>query len=82
MAIKSGTLVQLDWVDSESAHGWQSIKEVTKDPQLVHSVGYVIADNDKAITLAADVGEEFGPEDTVNRTIVIPKGMVQKVKRL
>ena len=80
--IKVGTLVQVDWLDAEAEALWTAIKDVTRKPDEVHSVGFVLEDNEACIVIAADVGNKFDPEQTVNRTMVIPRGMIVKVRRL
>lgn len=82
MSIKRATLVQVDWLDAEAQGEWTAISGVSTKPSPVHSVGYVLHDNDAAIVLAGDVGDKWTDEETVNRTIVIPRGMVTKVRRL
>lgn len=80
--LKQGTLVQVDWLDAQAVGEWTFVKDVELAPPVVHSVGYVLADTEAALVLAADVGAKYGPDDSVNRSMVIPRGMVQKVRKL
>ncbi len=81
MVLKRGTLVVVDWLDAEADSVWVAIRDVHPKPQPVHSAGYVLHDNDDCIVIAGCVGDKFTEDETVNRTIVIPRGMVQKVRR-
>lgn len=82
MALKRGTAVEVTWLDAEAQSGWGAIREVRDKPVPVKSLGFVLHDNDEAIVLAGDVGEKLTEDEDVNRTMIIPRGMVQKVRRL
>lgn len=82
MVIKQGTLVQVDWHDAEATGEWTAIKDVEQTVSLVHSVGYVLFDKVDLLVLAGDVGDKYEPEQTVNRCITIPRGMIYKVRRI
>lgn len=82
-AVKLGTLVVVTWLDAEADASWTARREVVSKPAVVHSAGYVLVDNDDGITVAGDVGDKLADADqTVNRTLVIPRGMIVKVRRL
>ena len=81
--IKQGTLVVVDWLDAEHSDGWTSLKKVEAlKPVIVHSVGWVVTDTELLLVLAACIGDTWKPGDTVGRAIVLPRSMVQKVRRL
>lgn len=84
MSIKRGTIVQVDWLDASAQGEWVALKDVDLGPSLVHSVGFVIHDTAAGIALVGDCNltKLNDPEETVNRAIIIPRGMVQKVRRL
>lgn len=84
MSIKRGTVVQVDWLDAQAQGEWTALKDVVLEPSLVHSVGFVIHDNETGIVIVGDCNltKLNDPEETVNRAIVIPRGMIQKVRRL
>jgi hypothetical protein len=75
--VKRGTLVLVTWLDAHSEVGWEDVKNVYLKPDVVLSVGWVISDNEDALVLAADVDAKArGRKKDVNRTILIPRGMV------
>jgi hypothetical protein len=81
--IKVGQIVIVDWLDAHTPdNGWDSPKSADLDPSLVRSAGTVVSANAKAIALAGDASPDYNPDDddSVNRTIVVPWGMVTCVR--
>ena len=71
-------LVLVEWLDSHYVAGWHFDAPIT-EPKVCHSVGWLIYEGPKAITIAghlADNGEQRSGEMT------IPAGVIVKVKKL
>jgi hypothetical protein len=71
-------LYRVDWEDAVSDGGWTPLVKA-RDPKLivVHSVGYLVNENRKAIVLAQQVSSSSNFADT----ITIPKScIIKKVK--
>lgn len=59
---KTYKLVEVNWTDSVSYHGWADLTEI-KNEYLVHkSVGYQLSYDDNCIVLAQSIGklDKFG----------------------
>lgn len=81
--MRRGTLVLVTWLDAHAASGWDDVKNVDLKPDVVLSVGWVVSDNDKSIVLAADVDHKaLGRKKDVNRTLLVPKGMVLGITKV
>lgn len=83
MAMRRGALVRVRWLDAHAETGWGNVKDVERKPNVVLSVGFVVAHTDKALVLAADVDPKGrGRTKDCNRTLLIPIGMVQEVEEI
>ena len=75
-------LVLVEWVDSHSmAVAWsskQDIIEAAKGPITIQSVGWVVYEDDKVLTLIA----HYGDENNCGGDVTIPKCAIQKRKAL
>jgi hypothetical protein len=81
--VKRGTLVLVTWLDAHAESGWGPVKDVDIKPDTVLSVGWVISHTDVAIVIAADVDvEALGRKKDVNRTMLIPIGMVLGIREV
>jgi hypothetical protein len=82
--LKRGTGVEVFWIDAEADSGWGAVRSVAAKASDVKTLGYVIHDNDVCIAVAGDIqsGEPLTEDSDVNRVIIIPKGMVTKVRKL
>jgi hypothetical protein len=73
--------LEVEWVDSHSHDGWQSVvaarREHRKTRRIV-SVGLLVKRDARALTLAVSAG----PWGQVHGVLHIPKGAIMKVRRL
>ena len=81
-------LVNVVWYDTNetSDSGWVSMAEAKKDrPCKVASVGWLVNETDKFITIAADIDGndiEEDKDDLLRRTQGFPKGCIIVIKTL
>jgi hypothetical protein len=70
-------MVLIEWKDAESADSWTPANEIDHDYALIKSVGWLINENKKTVTLALN-------HDTKNEAysciLKIPKGMIKSRK--
>jgi hypothetical protein len=72
--------VQVDWLDSSSHDGWQTMAEAKahhRNKMHCRSVGLLVADNEHGITITHSIHQQ-----NVAGTMHIPRGAVTKVRRL
>lgn len=69
-------LVEVLWIDAYTDHGWEDEVEIREEE--VVTVGFLISQNDKGLCIASSTGED----GSHNARIVIPGGMVKKVRTL
>jgi hypothetical protein len=70
-------LIEVIWDDAASGSGWHEAKEVKFEPQIVVTVGFLIAENNKYII----IGHTYSEGDYVG-DFQIPKGMIVSRKVL
>lgn len=70
--------VQVDWVDSNGTNGWT--RGVCNKPTTCVSIGYLIAESKKAITVAGTITIESDPQK--HSDITIPRCAIKKIKPL
>ena len=79
-------IVKVEWEDTRCAHGWQNLDEVPKVPAAVHSVGFVLEDEEIGITLVeAQASFPSGDGDGYSRfgcATFIPRSAISKVTEL
>lgn len=68
-------IAYIEWWDAVSEAGWETVNKT--DVHLILSIGFVVAEDDKAICIAAAVSDEQS-----NSRMQIPKGMVNTIKRV
>jgi len=71
-------LVQVEWLDAQTSHGWEAEGEVDQEVPLVTTVGFLIIENEHLLCLASTVGKDRSH----NSRITIPVGMVKTKKIL
>ena len=84
MRFKQFDLLEIDWVDSLSDEsGWTSLENYDYDDlylNLTHlSVGYLIKESKKAITLAHSIREN---QTFMLGVITIPKGCINHITKI
>lgn len=78
--MRSLPAVVVDWLDSSSHDGWQTMDEAQahhRNKMHCRSVGLLIADNRHGVTVAHSVHQE-----NVAGTMHIPRGAILKMRRL
>lgn len=78
-------LLLVEWLDSSSGRGWQTLDDVKKnaaDPLFCRSVGWLVERNRKQITIASSLSGEKNPGIRINASgdISIPLKCVVRVK--
>ncbi len=63
----------IEWLDSESSHGWVMKKELTCQMSPINTIGYVLKENDSVIVISASVSEHC-----VDSPMTIPKFAITK----
>lgn len=81
---KKQQLVRLEWLDSEVSSGWSDGADFeTVKLRRVTSVGWVIAETDDALVLAAHIQlEKDGTLDVVSDAMTIPKVAIVNLRKL
>jgi hypothetical protein len=79
--VETPTLVLIEWQDAYTEDGWVGERRARRAPprnkHLTRSVGWLVAENEHSVVLAADTdGAVF------NRRIVLPRGMVLRTRKL
>lgn len=76
---KAGDFLLVVWKDAVSFDDWIDREESDTPPAEVHSVGILVIEEEKYITLALN-------HDTINDKLsclmTIPKGMIQNIRKL
>ena len=73
-------LVRVSWFDTiEHPTGWYEASDIKdlEDAPLVHSYGLILKQNEKTITLIADL---IPSDNTFGRGTTIPRGMIKEIK--
>lgn len=73
-------LVYCEWEDHHADSGWKAMDVVDHTPVLCSSIGWLIKEDDKAITLAANLAS--GLESGIGNTQFILKICLKKRKQL
>ena len=77
-------LVLVAWEDSQGVlSGWQRLEDFTAEVPTVYSIGWVVRENEKMISVCGNIGEET--ESTAyqgNGIMTIPKTCILSVKEL
>lgn len=75
-------VVQISWIDSQTAHGWTNVEgEFTDvDLPLMTSYGILIGVGPESIVLVADFLRHSPESIDYNRAIRIPKGCIKSIR--
>jgi hypothetical protein len=49
-------LVKVQWLDSASSYGWVNLSDIKEEDLVVNSIGYLVHETDKSITLSCHIG--------------------------
>lgn len=65
----------VEWRDSSGTGGWQSLKTLEEyEPDLCHTVGFVLRETDDFVTLIQSyTNRKQGEENSGDNVIVIPR---------
>lgn len=69
-SVELGELVRFVWFDSCGTGGWTLLKDIDGEYMYITSVGGVIRNNNKAITIAQSVNVTSG--ESVDNYITVP----------
>lgn len=73
--LRYGDLVEIHWKDAAGDSGWRDEKEMTTRPPDVWTVGYVLKNGRKALTVVQSTGRD----GTVDHSMCIPRAMIVEV---
>lgn len=80
---KKHPMVRVEWEDSANVSRWHGLAEFQKEvPLLCVSVGYVIRDDEVALSVASSYDGQPNDAGNVNDATIIPRSAVRKVERL
>ncbi len=81
---KGADLVFVEWVDSHSGRGWQSLDDLKKatEPLYCQSVGWLINKNTSCWTIAPHVAGQKQDATQYSGDITIPKRAIIRTKIL
>jgi hypothetical protein len=71
-------LVEIKWWDAQTAHGWEEEETIEVDIPLVTTIGFLIKDTDKGVTVASSICAD----KQSNARISIPLGMIVERRML
>ena len=64
-------LVELQWLDASTDHGWENDTEIDISMEPVPTVGFLLYQDERVVVIASTVSE-----GTSNSRIKIPRGMI------
>ena len=83
--LKKWAKVEIEWVDSSHASGWQDSKEIEGTPQIDHrTLGYVLQTTVKTISVVQSVSDYLREDNSrnVDSVMDIPKVAIKKIRYL
>ena len=72
-------LVEVTWVDAGSTHGWETDTEADLEPEIITTVGFIIAGNKESVIIASTI-DATGVSN--NCRLKIPVNMITSIKQL
>lgn len=76
---KDFPLIIVTWIDAVAGCGWEEFNDVDNSPHIISTVGYLIKESKESILLVMSKDEQ---SSNFNCSFVIPKGMIQNIKKL
>ena len=73
----TSTLVQVDWIDAQTEHGWKKKSEINDKLEPTTTVGFLVKQTTKAVVIASTVSDEYS-----NSQFVIPRGMIIEMREV
>lgn len=71
--------VNVEWIDSASNNSWTLFEDVTDEPIVCESCGWLIKETKEYVTLALTIGEE---PLQVSNYMTIPKCSIKSIKKV
>ena len=79
---KNYKLVEVEWEDSATTIGWQSIKRGLKyTSSLCRTAGYLLQKNKSGVKIALSLGMDDG-QGSMSEMMIIPKSAIRKITLL
>jgi hypothetical protein len=77
---KKNEKLLVEWIDAYSSSEWMSEEDAMKRPKEIDclTMGFFLAEDDEIVRLSSSIGKEGCMRDLM----IIPKGMIKKIKRL
>lgn len=69
MKLNNPDIVYIEWVDSFTTAGWTPYTDELESPMHIHTVGWLIAENESSVVVSA----HFGDNDHTHTPMNIPK---------
>ena len=77
-----GRIVIVDWEDAHNSDGWVDVDQLTGELPVARSIGWVILESKKSITIAPSVMFDTGIKGILDRVadeITIPRGCIRRI---
>jgi hypothetical protein len=74
-------IVRVKWDDSAAPRGWQRMDELVVDIVNVDTVGFLVAEDRKTVTVAVSYVADEGQEQACGM-VTIPKSAIKKMRTL
>lgn len=79
MKLKTGTPIEVTWVDTHGTAGWQTIEDFPPPP-VIKTLGFFVGEKYEGIYLASGLADSLDGE--VLAPCWIPNGTIQKIRKL
>ena len=73
-------LVEVEWFDAETTHGWETDEEVNSENVPIFTVGFLIKRTEDLVVIASSIDKLAGTQS--NGRIKIPVAMIQTIREL
>lgn len=70
-------LIEVQWTDAETGHGWEEESDLDIALPLVTTVGFLVRESETCVMLASTISDSSS-----NARIKIPRGMITNTKIL
>ena len=73
-------LYLIEWRDSKSTQGWRYYEDINLAPLICHTVGFLVAQDDRDITVAAsfcEASESYAEIVTIPKECIVKKKLVK-----
>jgi len=73
-------LVEIEWYDAETTHGWETDEEVDSENVPIYTVGFLIKRTEDLVVIASSIDKTNGTQS--NGRIKIPVPMIKTIREL